>query len=109
MREDLFYGRRQLAASPARSPSAHPRLVLLASLLATAISAGLCAGAMLASPPTMVVPVVVLTCVGAPMFAGWEAPGALAALRAERAGGNLIAAFRRRLQELPETEHPLGL
>ncbi len=42
------------------------------------------------------------------MFAGWEVPSAVAALRSERAG-RALARLRRTLDELPETEHPLGL
>jgi hypothetical protein len=43
------------------------------------------------------------------MFAVWEVPGAIASLWAEREGGKALATLRRRLAQLPETEHPLGV
>jgi|SRR5947209_3504981 len=86
-----------------------PRLVLLAALVSALISAAVCAAAILAPAPAAVVPLIVLLCVGCPIFAGWEAPVALAAVRAERAGRRALAALRRSLDQLPETEHPLGL
>lgn len=90
-------------AAPAR-----PRLVVFAALLTSMISAAVCVGAILAPAPAVAIPLVVAICVGCPMFAGWEVPNALAALRANRAGKTL-ARLRRVLDELPETEHPLGL
>jgi hypothetical protein len=81
-------------AAPAR-----PRLVVLVALVTSLLSAGVCVGA---------IPLVVAICVGCPMFAGWEVPNAVAALRANRAG-KALARLRRSLDELPETEHPLGL
>ena len=90
---------------PARPPQ--PRLVLLAALLTALISAGVCVGAILAPAPAVAIPLVVAICVGCPMFAGWEVPNALAALRARRAR-KALARLRRSLDRLPETEHPLG-
>ncbi len=87
---------------------ARPRLVVLVALVTSMISAGVCVGAILAPAPAVAIPLVVAICVGCPMFAGWEVPNALAALRANRAG-NALARLRRSLDELPETEHPLGL
>jgi hypothetical protein len=84
-----------------------PRLVLLAAVLTALISAGVCVGAILAPAPAVAIPLVVAICIGCPMFAGWEVPNALAALRANRAGKTL-AKLRRSLDRLPETEHPLG-
>lgn len=89
-------------AAPAR-----PRLVVLAAVVTSLISAAVCAGAILAPAPAVAIPLVVAICIGCPMFAGWEVPNALAALRANRAG-NALARLRRSLDELPETEHPLG-
>lgn len=65
---------------------------------------------MLVPAPPAVVPMVAVVCVAAPVFAAWELPAALASLtaptaRAERA----VAKLRRGLEQLPETEHPLGL
>lgn len=90
-------------AAPAR-----PRLVVLAAVVTSLISAVVCAGAILAPAPTVAIPLVVAVCIGCPMFAGWEVPNAMLALRAKRAG-RAFARLRRSLDELPETEHPLGL
>jgi hypothetical protein len=65
--------------------------------------------AILAPAPAIAVPVVVVTCVGAPIFAAWDAPGAIASLRGKRSDSKALATFRRNLQQLPETPHPLGL
>lgn len=83
------------------------RLVLLAAVLTALISASVCVAAILAPAPAVAIPLVVAICVGCPMFAGWEVPNALAALRANRAG-KALAKLRRSLDRLPETEHPLG-
>jgi hypothetical protein len=50
----------------------------------------------------------VALCVGAPMFAGWEVPGALAWVRADRRRRKALDALVRTLDGLPEVEHPLG-
>jgi hypothetical protein len=87
-------------------------LVLIASLLTLVVSAGICAGAVLAPAPAAAVPLVVAMCVGLPLFAAWEVPTALVCLRAaraDRAGSRALDKLRRTLEELPETEHPLGL
>jgi hypothetical protein len=65
--------------------------------------------AVLAPAPAAALPVVVLVCVGLPMLAALELPGALAALSG-RAGrdAQVLARFRRSLDELPEVSHPLG-
>src|SRR5947199_5089981 len=86
-----------------------PSLVLLAALLTVLISAGVCAAAILDHAPAGVVPLIVVCCIGCPMFAGWEVPVAVASLRARRTRGAALAALRRTLDRLPETEHPLGL
>ncbi len=86
-----------------------PGLVLAAALLTALVSAGICAGAILAPAPTAAVPLIVATCIGGPIFAGWEAPSALAYARANRAGRTALAQLRRSLRQLPEIEHPLGL
>ena len=92
-----------------RRPAApsQPRLVLLAALLTALISAGVCVGAILAPAPAAAIPLVVAICIGCPMFAGWEVPNAVAALRSRRAG-RAMAKLRRSLDQLPETDHPLG-
>jgi hypothetical protein len=98
-------------ASVPRRPMARPAptLVLLAALLTVLISAGVCAAAILDHAPAGVVPLVVVCCIGCPLFAGCEVPVAVASLRARRTRGAALAALRRTLDWLPETEHPLGL
>ena len=90
-----------------RAPS-DPRLVIGGLLLAALLCTGLCLAAILARAPTAVAPLVAAVCVGGPIFAGWQVPGAVAALRAERRRGSALGALRQSLQELPEVEHPLG-
>jgi hypothetical protein len=84
-----------------------PRLVLLAALFTVLLSAAVCVGAILAPAPGVAIPLVLAICIGCPVFAAWEVPNALAALRANRAG-HALAKLRRSLAELPETEHPFG-
>ena len=85
-----------------------PRLVLLVALVTTLVSMAVCAAAILVPAPAPAVPFVVAVCVGAPLFAGWEAPSALAWLRAERSQRNALAGLRRSLDRLPEVDHPHG-
>ena len=85
-----------------------PRLVLAVALLTALISMAMCAAAILSHAPAAVVPLVVAVSVGAPLFAAWEAPGALAWIRAERSGRKALAHLRSALDRLPEVEHPLG-
>jgi hypothetical protein len=86
-----------------------PHLVVIAAVITTLVSVALCAVAVLAPAPAAAVPLVVATCVGGPLFAAWEVPVALAAIRARRVGGDPVSTLRRSLDQLPETEHPLGL
>lgn len=91
---------------------ANATLVLIASLLTVVMGAGICAGAVLTPAPAAVVPLVVATCIGLPLFAAWQLPAAVACLRAartDRAGATSLVELRRTLDQLPETEHPLGL
>lgn len=85
------------------------RSAVLVALLTVLVSIGVCVAAVLAPAPAAAVPLVVAICVGCPLLAAWEAPPALAKLRAHRAGGSALAQLRRSLDELPEIEHPLGL
>ena len=90
-----------------------------------ALTALMCAGllsaaALVPAPPAML-PFLVVMCVGLPMAAACELPAAIAALR--RAGDGrgrrsgwrsgldtrALEALRRQLDQLPETQHPLGL
>lgn len=86
-----------------------PQLVLAVAALTLLVSVALCAGAILAPAPPAAVPLVIMVCIGCPLFAAWQVPIAVAALRARRLGGQTLSRFRRSLDELPETEHPLGL
>lgn len=96
-------------AHPAiQSAASEPRLVIGGLLLAALLCTGLCLAAILAPAPTAVAPLIAAVCVGGPMFAGWQVPDAVAALRAERKRGSALGALRRSLEELPEVEHPLG-
>jgi hypothetical protein len=85
-----------------------PRLVLIVALVTVLASMAVCAAAILAPAPAPVVPLVVAVCVGSPLFAAWEAPGALEWVRAERSHRSALARLRRALDQLPEVEHPLG-
>lgn len=89
---------------------AQPRLVLAVAVFTVMVSIGMCVGAVLAPAPPIAVPLVVAICVGSPVFAGWDVPRALRAQRIERGQKRAVAALRRKsLEQLPETEHPLGL
>lgn len=104
----------ELLGEPARgtrpaTACLRPRLVLIVAALTALVSMAICAAAILAPAPAAAVPLVVSCCVGAPMFAGWEAPSALASVRAERLHRREITRLRRTLDRLPEVEHPLGL
>jgi hypothetical protein len=79
-----------------------PRLVLLVALVTALISMAVCTAAILVPAPAPAVPFVVAVCVGAPLFAGWEAPGALAWLRAVRWQRKALAGLLRTLEQLPE-------
>ena len=85
-------------------------LVCITAAVAGMFGAGLCAAAVLIHAPAPAVPLVAVVCVGCPVFASWELPIAIAALRVRRTGGDepAIVRMRRSLDELPEIEHPLG-
>ena len=67
---------------------------------------------LLAPSPPLVVPVIALLCVCLPLLAAWELPLAISVLRSARAQPGLdrraLTRFRRELDWLPETDHPLG-
>ena len=91
------------------APPARPRMVLLMLVVGVLMSVALCAAAIIAHAPAPAVPMIALVCVGCPVFAGWEAPRALAAVRNNRAARGALADLRQGLDLLPETQHPLGL
>lgn len=90
MPDDAMFQRARRVA-PAVRPQ--PTCVLIAALLTAMFSAGVCAGAILAPAPAAAVPLIVLVCVGCPIFAAWEVTVALASLRADRAGGRALASL----------------
>jgi hypothetical protein len=89
----------------------HAILKCVFSALAVVVSAGLLSAAALGPAPPAVLPLLVAVCIGAPMLAAWELRHAIGALRRERAPRDslALASMRRFLDELPETQHPLGL
>ncbi len=107
MRDEATFDDYTFAVRPP-AMSAPPGLVLLVAAVTALISAAICTGAILAPAPPPAIPLVLAVCIGCPLFAGWQVPHAIAALRSERAG-RALARLRRTLAELPETEHPLGL
>ena len=106
MRGELLFDEPVWATPRVRSP---PALALVAALLTTLTCAGLCAVAIVGHAPDVVVPLIVAICIGCPMLASWQVPGAVAVLRSRRRGARALAQMRRVLAELPDTEHPLGL
>jgi len=94
--------------APLSAPGSRPVLVLIVALLTTAMSAALCAAAILTPAPAAVVPLVVIVCIGCPLLASWETPDAMARLRARRVGGRALSQLRESLAQLPDAEHPLG-
>jgi hypothetical protein len=84
------------------------RLILIVAVMTALVCMGVCAAAILVPAPAGVVPLVVTSCIGAPLFAGWEAPGALASVRADRSRRKALTRLRRSLDRLPEVEHPHG-
>ncbi len=102
--DELVY---ELELVSTRVAPGRARLVLFTAVLSAAVAVGCCIGAILARAPVAATPLVAALCVGCPMFAVLEVPAALAALRMN-SGEKALARLRRRLSELPETEHPLG-
>ena len=91
---------------------AHRRAILtcMFAMLIVAASAGLFSAAALAPAPPAVLPLVVIVCIGGPMLAAWELRTTLApVIGTRRSNSRAIAALRRRLDQIPETKHPLGL
>ena len=82
--------------------------------------AALLTAAILAPAPAAALPVLVVMCIGCPLLSAWELPVAVTVLRVwrrtppEDPGGHALdredlSELCRRLDALPETEHPLGL
>lgn len=101
---------------PAPPPPTRGRALLRCAFVAVTALMGaglLCAAALVPAPPA-VLPLLVVVCIGSPMVAACELPGAIAGLRRRSAGAHALGArelkaLRRQLDALPETQHPLGL
>ena len=99
---------------PSTPPSRRRAIVhcVFVALIA-AMCAGLLTAAALVPAPPAVLPLIVVVCIGCPMVAACELPSALAGLRTARpkraVDTRALAALRRQLDSLPETQHPLGL
>ena len=91
-----------------RSVSSPPTLSLLAAALTTLTCGALCAVAIVAHAPEVVVPLVVAICIGCPVVASWHVPGTLAVVRRHRRAARAVAQMRKGLGQLPDAEHPLG-
>jgi hypothetical protein len=93
---------------PARRQTA---LTCVFSALAVIVSAGLLSAAALAPAPPAVIPLVVVVCIGAPALAAWELSKTIGARRPRPSplDSTALNRLRRHLDELPETQHPLGL
>jgi len=97
-------------------PLPNPRQAFLTCAvtgLAAVACAGLLAAAALAPAPPAAIPVLALVCIGFPVLAAWELPIALAVLRlrprpSDALDRRSLSELRRRLEDLPEVEHPLG-
>src|SRR4051812_8089026 len=90
------------------------RVVCVYVALTALVCAGVLSVAVLAGAPPLALPFIAAICIGCPIMASWDLPMAIAVLRAMRRKDNAIdwravAAFRRNLDQLPETQHPLGL
>jgi hypothetical protein len=78
------------------------------------VAAVLVAAAMLVPAPAAVLPLVLLVGIGGPMVAAWELRPVVRHLRRSRSeatplDADAVALLLRRLDQLPETPHPLGL
>lgn len=83
-------------------------LICASAALVMLMAAGLCSAAILVPAPAAAVPLIAISCAGMPLLAVWRVPVAVAALRDRRVGQLSVAALRRELDRLPETDHPLG-
>src|SRR3954471_5085557 len=89
-------------------------LTRLLCALAVVTSGVLFTAAALVPAPPAVLPLVLIVCIGGPMLAAWELRSTTRVARRDRPRGgrldaNSLAQLRRHLDELPETQHPLGL
>jgi hypothetical protein len=82
-------------------------LVCFTAFASAVMAASLCVTAMVVQVPVAVAPVVAIVCVCLPVFGSWELADAVRVLRGN-GRARAIARFRRGLDRLPETDHPLG-
>ena len=76
--------------------------------LVSLMCVGVLTAAALVPAPAVMQPFVVIVCVGLAMAAASELPDAIAALRRNQLS-RALDVLQRQLEQLPETEHPLGL
>jgi hypothetical protein len=100
---------------PRTLPTRRQAIVMCVFVVFTALTcAALLFAAALVPAPPVVLPFVIAVCIPAPMLAAWELRPSVAALRADRhtrrhaEHSRLLAEMRGYLEQLPETEHPLG-
>lgn len=90
-------------------PTRRQSLVICFTAAVTVLACvALCAAAILVPAPKAVAPLVACCCVSLPLLMSWELPRAVANLHAHGRNASALAELRRRLDELPEVEHPLG-
>lgn len=99
---------------PAAPSSGLLVLTCVHAALSVLVAAVLVAAATLVPAPAAVLPLVLLVGIGGPMVAAWEMRPIVRHLRRGRRDvtpldADAIALLRRRLDQLPETQHPLGL
>jgi hypothetical protein len=102
-----------MSSSPLRTRS--QVLFLCATVALTVLAcAGLLFAAALVPAPPVVLPLIVVVCIGFPMAVSWELRPSLAVLRTSgglmrrRRDVRLLAEMRAYLEQLPETPHPHG-
>ena len=79
------------------------------SALAVIASAALFTAAALVPAPPAVLPLVLAVCIGGPMLGAWELRSTVTRRRRRPLDSRAVAQLRRHLDQLPETQHPLGL
>lgn len=95
-------------------PTRRRALVVCAFVAVIAVvCAGVVAAAVLVPAPPIVLPLLIVVCIGCPMAAACELPAAIAGLRhpgrAAARDARALRVLRRELDALPEARHPLGL
>jgi hypothetical protein len=94
-------------------PTRGQALLVCATVALTVLACGglLLTAALVPAPP-VVLPFIVVVCIGFPMVASWELRPSLAILRASgglirrRRNARLLEEMRAYLEQLPETPHP---